>query len=58
MPKKKEGVAPWSWKSSVQQCQGIAGQGSVKGSIGEQGGGGLMGLSGRGNPGKGKSLEM
>ena len=43
----------------MQQCSGITGQEIGKGWIGEQGEGrGLMGLSGRGDPGKGKSLEM
>ena len=50
---------PWSWKGSVQQYRGIARQESGKGWIGEQGERrGLMGLSGRGDPRKGKSFEM
>ena len=50
---------PSSWKTSVQQCRGIRGQGSGKGWIGEHGEGrGLMGLSGRRDPGKEKSFEM
>ena len=55
----EERSGPWSWKSSVQQRRGIPGQESRKGLIGEQREGrGLMGLSGGGYPGKGKSFEM
>ena len=50
---------PWFWKGSVYQCRGLPEQGSGKVLIGEQGEGkGLMELSGRGEPGKGKSFEM
>ena len=43
----------------MQQCRVTPGKGSGKGWIGEQGdASGLMGLSGRGDPGKGKSFEM
>ena len=49
----------WSWKGSVQQCRGIPEQGSGKGLIGEQQEGrALMGLLGKGDPGKRKSFEM
>ena len=50
---------PWSWKDSVEQCRGIPEQGSGKGWTEEQGEGrGHMRLSGRGDPGNRKSLEM
>ena len=48
-----------SWKSSVQQCQGLPGQGHGNRWIGKQGEGrGLMGLLESGEPGKGKLFEM
>ena len=50
---------PWSWKGSMQQCRGLSGQGSRRELTGELWEGkGLMGLSGRGKPGKRKSFEM
>ena len=56
---KKNGGVAWFWKDSVQQYRAKPEQGSGKGSMEEQGyGRGLMGLSGSGEPEKGKSFEM
>ena len=50
---------PWSWKGSMQQYRGIPGQGSRRRLIGKQAERrGLMELSGREDPGKGKLFEI
>ena len=58
MYKKNRGVA-WFWKDSVQQYRAKPEQGNGKWWMGEQGEGrGLVGISGSGEPEKGKSFEM
>ena len=49
---------PWSWKVLIQHCRGLPGQRSGRGLIGEQAEViGLMGLMGKGEPGKGNHLD-
>ena len=59
MPKKKEGEALGPGKAQCSSVGEYRDRGTVRGWIGEQGEGRvLMGLSGRVDPGKGKSFEM
>ena len=59
IPMKKERVAPGPGKAQCSSVGEYQDREVGMGWMGEQGEGrGLMGLSGRGNPGKGNSLEM